>query len=262
MSSKFTKIYAVFCTLCAILLSALRVAVTLYCTDSITGVYSRASILPKILDISTVVLIITVFLIPVIFKNSFPFKTASKQNKPTVFFSALLAFAFLFTSLYNIYQSVISYKNDIATVITSASGILSALFFFARVFAKKSNKGVLAILAFFPIVWSLATLVAQYFDMTILITSPNRAYHQIALLALAAFALTEIRELIGFDNNRLYSSLAGCAGILLSVSALPNLVCPQILAAGETYSVLTYLVEFIFALYCIVRLFNTQENRD
>lgn len=261
MSSRFTKIYAIFCTVCMALLCALRIAVTLNYTDSSTGVYTRASVLPNILDILTVILIIIVSLVPVVFKNKFYFKAVSVQNKPTAFSTALLAFVFLVVTLFDIYESMTSHKIDIATIIITVSGVFSALYYLARVFAKKASRGVIAIFAFSPIVWALATLVTQYFDMTILITSPNRAYHQIALLALAVYALAEVRELINFDNNRLYTPAAGCAAILLSVSSLPNLVCPEILAAGETYSIFTYLVEFIFSLYCIIRLYNIKEDR-
>ena len=262
MSTCFTKIYAIFCTLCAALLSALRIVVSLYYTDSITGVYSRSSTLPKILDILTVVLIVITLLVPLILKSKFPFRATTSQNKPTVFSTAFLAFVFLAASLFNIYEAVTTYKRDIATILTSVFGVLSAVYYLARIFARKTSKGTLAILAFSPVVWSVVTLVSQYFDMTILITSPSRAYHQVALLSLAAFVLVEIRELIGFDNNRLYASVSGCAGILLSVSSIPNLVCPGILSTGETYSLITYLVEFIFALYCIVRLYNIKDNQE
>lgn len=260
MSSRFTKIYAVFCTLAAIILSALRIAVSLFYTDPATGVYSRASNLPDILNVLTAALIIIAITVPLVLKNKFPLKVESPQNKQSVFFTALLAFVFLLVALFNIYEALTSHKTDIATIVISASGILSALYYLAKIFAKKENRGVVAILAFAPIVWSLATLVAQYFDMTILISSPNRAYHQMALLALASLALAEVREIIGFDNNRLFVPAAGCAGILLSVSSLANLVCTEILAIGETYSLLTHITEFVFALYCFIKLYNAKEN--
>ena len=101
----------------------------------------------------------------------------------------------------------------------------------------------------------MTALINVYFDMSILITSPNRAFSQLALLAFSVFLLAETRMELKLENTLLYAPASAVSTILLAVSAIPNLLCPHILSIGDSDRPIIYAVELAASIYSASKLY-------
>ncbi len=255
MSKKSDKLFAVITIICALVLALFRIAVTLFYTEDKIGVYVTDSIFPKILDYAVALVTIAAVLFPCFRKNNYKCKSAKSETKLTLFTTAVLGFMFIALSLSFILSMLTKNNSGAVEISFAVFGVLSSIYYLSKIFAREVNPGFRALFSMIPIVWTVITLIEVYFDLNALITSPNRAYHQTALLAFALFILAQARVEIGFENNLLYAPSAAAATILLAVSSLANLICPHILSVGHTDRPIVYALEFAAFLYCASKLF-------
>lgn len=256
MCKKSDKIYPIFIIIVALLFSILRVIIALFYTEEPFGVYSLSSTIPQIFDYLVITVIIFSALFPCILKKSFIYRNIPKNNSLSKFTGITLGFIFLIFSLIMIFSTITQTKLSTAETLLAVSGIFSSVYYLSKYLSKSENTGAKALLSMTPIIFAVIALVEIYFDMDILITSPNRAYHQTALLAFSLFLLAETRLELGFKNTLSYAPAAAASTILLAVSSIPNLVCYKILSTGHTDRPLIYAIELVGAFYCAARIIN------
>ncbi len=256
MCKKSDKFYPISIIAAALLFSMLRVIITLFYTEESFGVYSMSSVIPQALDCLVIVAIIFSVIFPCILKKSFLYRNIPKDNLFSKFTGITFGFVFLIFSMITIFSGMTKTKLTTAEILLAVSGIFSSVYYLSKYLSKVQNSGAKALFSMTPIIFTVVALVEIYFDMDILITSPNRAYHQTALLAFSLFLLAETRLELGFKNTLPYAPAAAASTILLAVSSIPNLACYDILSAGHTDRPLIYAVELIGAVYCAARLIN------
>ena len=256
MSNKILRFYAHFSTVLIAVLAALRVVVALFFTESELGVYIRGSAIPLIADIILAISIIALVAISCIFKKHFTPREIKGTTKLTVFSTATLGFMFLAFALLML-LSMVSIKHfDTAETLLTVSSVFSAVYYLSKIFSRGCREESNAILSMIPIIWALVALIDVYFDMSVLITSPNRAIHQLALLAFSVFVLAETRMELKLENTLLYAPASAISALLLASASLPNLLCPHIMMLGESDRPIIYAVELAAAFYSVTKLYQ------
>lgn len=256
MKQSFRRSYSVIAVLFAVFAALFRTFIAINYTDRY-GVYTRNTPIVHILDIVVFVAVAAFALIPFIFSNSFKDKTVQKPTKLSVFACAELGFMFIATSSLSFFNMVSQVNFPIKQTIMAITGILGGIGFIMNIFLADRQKSLRSFFSFMPIIWSLTCLFEVYFDMDILITSPNRAYAQTALLAMALFFLANSREMLGICEPRLFFAGATTATVLCTVCALPNILCSRLLAQGPSDKPETYVVMLAVALYAAVYLLKS-----
>lgn len=257
MSKSSERIYAIAAFAAAAVFAAIRIIVTFLFTEKYTGVYLRGSIFPQIFQCLLAVAVIFFIVFPCVkkMKKCFESRTLPANSKVTVFTSAVLGFMFLASSLLLLFTMVSQMRFGIADTILAITGIFSSAYYLSRIFSRGCRAEGTALLSMVPIVWALTVLIDVYFDMSILITSPNRIFSQLALLAFSVFLLAETRMALHFDNTLLYAPASAVSTILLAVSAIPNLLCPHILSVGDSDRPIIYAVELAACIYSASKLY-------
>ncbi|MBQ7822237.1 MAG: hypothetical protein IJ391_08155 [Clostridia bacterium] len=255
MNTKINRIYALASLGAAVLFSVMRIITAVFFTERDTGVYVRGSIFPHIWDYLLFAVVIILILIPCIKRKSFSHRTMPTATKATVFTSAVLGFMFLAATLLILLIMVSQKRFDTVDTILAITGVFAAVYYLSGIFSRGCHAESNALLSMVPIIWTLTALIDVYFDMSMLISSPNRAFHQLALLAFSVFLLAETRMALFLKNTLLYAPAAAISSTLLSATAIPNLVCPHILSIGETDRPIIYAVELAAALYAASKLY-------
>ncbi|MBQ4137211.1 MAG: hypothetical protein IJD67_03785 [Clostridia bacterium] len=236
--------------------AVLRVVIALFFTEENLGVYVRGSVFPLIADLLLAISIIILTTLPCIYKKHFSRREINGETKLTVFATATLGFMFLAFSLL-LLLSMVSVKHfDTTGILLTVTSIFAAVYYLAKIFARGCREESGAILSMIPIVWALVALIDVYFDMSVLITSPNRAIHQLALLAFSIFVLAETRMVLKLENTLLYAPAAAISALLLASASLSNLLCPHIMMLGETDRPIIYAVELAAAFYSATKLYQ------
>lgn len=257
MSKSSERIYAIATIIAAAVFAVIRVVVTLLFTEKNTGVYVRDSIFPQIFQYVLAATVIILVILPCItkMKKQFQSRTLPRDTKATVFTSAVLGFMFLASSLLLLLTMVSQMRFETADTILAITGIFSSAYYLSRIFSRGCRAEATALLSMTPIVWAMTALINVYFDMSILITSPNRAFSQLALLAFSVFLLAETRMELKLENTLLYAPASAVSTILLAVSAIPNLLCPHILSIGDSDRPIIYAVELAASIYSASKLY-------
>ena len=264
MGKKTDRLYAISAIIFTVILTLFRTLVTFLYTESKNGVYVTDSNIPGIFDYSVAVITVLLIVIPLLKNKNFAKQRTNSETRFSLFASAALGFMFIASSMVLVFNMLTQSKNNTTGIILVILGILSSVYYLSKVFSKNSSGNGRIFSSMLPAAWAITALIEVYFDMNVLITSPNRAYHQLALLSFAVFVLAEIRNELKFPNNLLYAPAAACCTVLLAVSSIPNLICPHILSIGNTDRPIIYALELVVSIYAASRLigFCSSENTN
>ena len=264
MCKKSNKIYCASAIIISVLFSFLRVVITFLYTEENFGVYVTNSIIPTLFDYTVTAAIIFFAIFPYIFRKSFERKITPEHTSFSKYVGFTLGFIFMFFSFAVLFLAIKGRETPVYEIILAVSAVFSSVYYLSKCMSQSSGSGAKALLSMAPIIFTVTALIEVYFDMDILITSPNRSYHQTALLAFALFLLAETRLELGYENTINFAPCADISAILLSVSSIPNLICYQILNCGHTDRPLIYAIELVAAFYCVSRLisFSKAKNRS
>ena len=256
MSNKILRFYAYLSTALIAVLTVFRVIVALFFTESKLGVYIRGSAIPLFADMILAISILTLIAIPCISKKQFTPREVPGTTKLAVFSTATLGFMFLAFAVLSLLSMVSVNRFDTAEILLTVTSVFAAVYYLSKIFAQRCREESNAILSMVPIIWALVALIDVYFDMSVLITSPNRAIHQLALLAYSVFVLAETRMALKLENTLLYAPAAAISSILLASASLPNLLCPHIMMLGESDRPIIYAVELAAAFYSVTKIYQ------
>ncbi len=256
MNNKSARIYTWASIASAVLFTVMRLINVILFTEPKSGVYVRGAIFPQIFEYAIYAFILALIVFAYIIKGKLARRNMPKNTRLTVFTTAVIGFMFLLSSLLLLLDMVSKSSFKAIDTALAASGILASIYYLSVIFARTSKASVSAILSMSPILWAVVALTYVYFDMSILITSPNRIFNQLALLAFSVFLLAETRLTLSMKNTLLFAPSAAISAILLSVSSIPNLFCMNILATGESDRPIIYAVELAAALYAASRLYQ------
>ena len=242
-------------TLAAALISTgARIAMTLLYLDADYGVYAQGTPVPTITHILTFILCLAAGGLGLFAAKDYPRPTTPNVTSLTVFTSCITAFLIAASSLLSLYNIVVggmaADKMTIALIIVS---IPAVIYFFALTKTTVKSTPALAMMSFFPTAWFVLRLISVYFDKTLLITSPAKNFHQIALLSIALYMLCESRFILGKPLGKLFFVMISVAPILVFTSSLPAMLFSGRLMIGDSDNFIVYAVEFAMSLFILSR---------
>lgn len=261
MKSKLRVFYAWASVAAAVIIAVLRTVIAIQYTDKY-GVYANGSLFPRIFDIAVFVVVAVMIALPYVFKAGFSECQSLSPTKLSVFSGAVLGFMFIASSALSFLNLISQNSFPALDTVIMLSGILSGIGIIMNIFFPNRYDILRSVLSFAPVLWSLASLIAVYFDMDILITSPNRVYSQTALLATALFFLTCSREMLDIKDSRFFYMSTSSAVVLSAASAVPNLICENILAVGASDKPENYAVILAVSLFSAVKLIQTAHKEQ
>lgn len=104
------------------------------------------------------------------------------------------------------------------------------------------------------IFWVGFTTLRVYFDMRLMLMSPRRILHLVALICALLFLLAELRLARGIGTRRFYTLTAGLTLALTGCNALTNLFLSIIGKLSPGSEICTYFFQLCIALYAASRL--------
>ncbi|MBQ8509306.1 MAG: hypothetical protein IJ493_05290 [Clostridia bacterium] len=253
--------------LLAVLSVAARIVLTLTSLDTAYGVYKHG-------DAGSVIhhAALAIFCLLLVILSLTSGKALEERGRPgsgdaVIFASCVSAFLLAASSFLSLYNIVIAHADvEIYDILMIAFSLPAIVFFFGLIRSGKRRTPAMVFMSFFPTAWCAIYLIQVYFDSSALITSPNRIFNQLALLAAMAAFLMESRFLLGTVKKPVYLAIASVTPVLLLTSAVPNLVLSDRLFIGSSDNFLCYAVEAAFALFFYARLWSfahsTQEPDD
>lgn len=245
----------VLLTLAGALISAgARICAVLLCLDTGYGVYERGSILPTVTHILTFAICAALAVYGFIKAKNYPRPAAPNVGSPTVFTSCVLSFLLAAQTLLSLYNIVIAGASpDKFTVLKIVFSIPSVIFFLSLIKTDVKQTPALAFMSFFPTAWFAVELIEVYFDKSLLITSPAKTFHELALLSVMLYLLCESRFVLSRSDGRLFFVTSGIAPVVILTSALPSLILPDRLLIGSSDSFLICAIECAAALFILTR---------
>lgn len=267
MEKKKNSAYIIpICATAAALVSVvIRLLLSMSSLDVSYGVYKRGTVLPTVYHI-LLALICAAFIIPPVISKLLK-KDASatlvdpKKGDLTIFTSCVSAFliaAVLLTKLYDVlvgHQSIDKYG-----VFTIVFGIPSIIFFLALLKNGVGHTPLLAFLSLFPTAFMATDLINVYFDKTLLITSPGRTIHELALLSGMLYFLNESRFLLEKPSAPLFYAFAPVASVMMLSASVPELILPGTLLIGDSDSYILRAAEAAIALFILARLWSAAKT--
>ncbi len=254
-TSPLSLLYRAACAF-ASLAVLLRAILTLTMLDEKYGVYEHGAILPTVFHIFLALGCAALAIFGLRLAKDYKAPKPPKVTPMTVFtavLTALLIAADAILSLFSMLSSGAAL--DVKSLLPLIVAIPAVIYLLS--FAKETkNRTALALLSLFPIICIAIAMIEVYFDMTTLNTSPNKILAELSSLAAMAALLTEPRCLLEKPAGRLLLGAAPVAVVLLTTSAVPNLLFPGRLAIGATDSFLSYAIQLGFALFLLARLYS------
>lgn len=266
----------------AIISVVMRSVLTLTALDTAYGVYEHGNVLPTVYHAVLAVALIAL----AIFAAAKAPKRSPEYIRPqcsfTTFASCVCAFMLIantFVSAYNaIHYIVENYyllagydkvklfmTNEAAlvfSIIEICFAIPSIIYFIGLVRSQTKRTGVLALSSLFPIARCAICLIRVYFDNTALQVSPNKIMCELAFLAAMIYFLAEARSQLGTVNHKVYLASAGIAPVLLTTSAIPNLLFAKELSISASDNSMRYAICAVFALFIWARLFAYTKSNN
>ena len=246
MKTSFKSVYAIITAAFTVVIAALRTLITSTYTEA-EGVYAQGKSLPLIFDIVVFAVILMLAVLPFFIKDR---SYDTSYSKVTAFTSALSGFVFIAVSV----TTLLSASGSTAMLVMGITGILAGFGLLMNLFTPDKYTVLRAVLSFAPVIYSLAGLIEVYFDMSILITSPNRVYAQVSFLAMAVFFLTCSREHLNMPDHRFFYIGASAASVLTATYALPNLIAGDILAKGTSLRPEQFVLMLAVCVYALSKL--------
>jgi hypothetical protein len=110
--------------------------------------------------------------------------------------------------------------------------------------------------SFFPIIWSFSNVFKCFFDMSKSVNSPIRMYELVCFLSLSLYFVAESRMLVGKHETSKFFTFAYTTMLLISLSALPNLILCAFWILETSTSIVIYAVQISFLLYTWARVYS------
>lgn len=259
MNDKNKKLLGLFIlTLAAALISAgARAVMTILCLDADYGVYTQGSILPTLTHILTLIFCLLTGVFGLLAAREYPCPTTPSVTSATVFTSCITAFLMAASTLLSLYNIVVAgAAADKFTILKIAASIPAVIFFFSLIKTNIKPTPALAVMSLFPTVWFAVDLIEVYFDKSLLITSPAKNFHQLALLSIMLYFLCESRFILGRPIGKLFFTMSSIAPILVFTSSIPAMLFSDKLMIGDTDNFITYAVELAASLFILSRSFT------
>ena len=256
MKNRNAKVFCLFALITAAASVAARLFITACFTDPDMGVYTRGTSLPKIYEYLLAAMLLATVIWSYFSKKTFYFREYPVPTYFTAFTEAVLGFMMLACAAVLLFITVSFKKSTPYEVLMIIFAVLSGIYYISLLISRKSKQAALAFLSLTPIFWSMTALVEVYRDMSVLISSPNRIFNQLAYLSLMVFLLAESRVLLGYKSTRLYAPAAACAAVLLLTSSVPNLIFRSTLMIGSSDRPIIYVLQFAAGLYAAAKLIS------
>lgn len=112
------------------------------------------------------------------------------------------------------------------------------------------------IFSFFPIIWSFLNIFKCFFDMSKSVNSPIRIYELVCFLSISLYFVAESRMLIGRRETSKFFTFAYTTMLLISLSAVPNLILSAFWLLETSVSLMVYAVQVSFLLYIVSRVYS------
>lgn len=253
MKTSFKSVYAIITAAFTVILAVLRTIITSTYTDP-EGVYAQGKTLPLIFDIAVFAVILVLAVLPFFIKDH---SYNASPSKVTVLTSALAGFIFIAVSV----TTLLGAAGSSARLVMGITGILAGFGLLMNLFTQDKYATFRAALSFAPVIYSLAGLIEVYFDMSILITSPNRVYAQVTFLAMAVFFLSISREHLGIPDHRFFYIGASSVSVLTAAYALPNIIAGDILAKGTSSRPEQFVLMLAVCVYALSKLLKAASDK-
>lgn len=258
-------ILPVCATVAAILSVVIRVLLSISSLDADYGVYKRGAVLPTVYHILLAV-VCAAFIVPpfirmILKKDASGALIDPKKGDLTVFTSCVSAFLIAAVLLTKLYDVIVGQQAlDRYGILTIVFGIPSIIFFLAILKSGIGHTPGLAFLSLFPIAFMATDLINVYFDKTLLITSPGRTLHELALLSGMLYFLNESRFLLEKPSAPLFYAFAPTAPVMMLTASVPELILPGTLLIGNSDSYILRAAEAAVALFILARLWSAAKK--
>ena len=258
-------ILPVCATVAAILSVVIRVLLSISSLDADYGVYKRGTVLPTVyhilLAVVCVAFIVPPFIRMILKKDASGALIDPKKGDLTVFTSCVSAFLIAAVLLTKLYDVIVGQQTlDRYGILTIVFGIPSIIFFLAILKSGIGHTPGLAFLSLFPIAFMATDLINVYFDKTLLITSPGRTLHELALLSGMLYFLNESRFLLEKSSAPLFYAFAPTAPVMMLTASVPELILPGTLLIGNSDSYILRAAEAAVALFILARLWSAAKK--
>jgi len=243
----------------SVLVIALRTVSLYSCYDASLGLYDNGAVLPVIVNIVTVVSLIVIAGFPfVVDKNAKLPINLPKVGRFITFASSLCGFTLLITLVFQFIVGVdfmgVSMLSAGLKLVMLISSVPAAMYFLVIAVKDSPKKNIMALLGFFPTLWTALYLMCVYFDKSSVIANPVRIMTQLSLIAAMVYFLFELRFLVGRARPRYYLTFANVALFLCSVSCVPKLIASIPMKWQMTPEIVCGIVEMSFVVYIIARV--------
>lgn len=138
-------------------------------------------------------------------------------------------------------------------LVCSVIAFPAAVYYFSVAFSGKSKSRFAPFLSFFPVIWTLAYLMAIYFDRGMIINSPVKTLEQLAIISFMLYQLFESRAMLEKSKSALYFSLSNITVILLAAAFISELI-PVAMGTKQIGVSYVYIIYFsVSSLYVFAR---------
>lgn len=151
------------------------------------------------------------------------------------------------------------FKNYVVLV-SIILALVSSVYFVLGITSQKIGYTAKTLLCFVVILWSMASLLGLYFDISLTINNPSKILEQLALVAVTLYFLYECRFFIEKQRPALYLAVGFIASVLLGVSVLPNLIALFFFGLDVTTGFYTQISELGIFIYILFRTASNIRN--
>ena len=139
-------------------------------------------------------------------------------------------------------------------VLLFATGILTAIYYaLASSRTKKEIAGVVTVLGFAPLAWSILAVADTYLDNKIAMNSPVKIAVQLGLLSMLLLATADLRFRLGKAAPRLALAFHGFATFFCIGGGLPVLIASAVGVLNNPVYAVYAAALFSIGLYALVR---------
>ncbi len=266
----------------AIISVVARSFITLTVLDTTYGVYEHGNVLPTVYHAILAFALITLVIFAVLKTPKRSPKYIHPQSSLTTFASCVCAFMLIANTLVSAYDAIyyivenytilsgydklkLFMTNEaslVFSIIEVCFAIPAIIYFIGLAGSQTKRTGTLALTSLSPIAWCAVCLIRVYFDNSALQVSPNKIMSELAFMVAMIYFLSEARTQLGTVNHKVYLVTASIAPVLLTTSAIPNILFAKELSISVSDSSMRYAICAVFALFIWARLFAYVKSDD
>ncbi len=258
------KLFIIISVAMSAVCAVLRLMSLLYAYNPETAYYLTDSILPTVSNTAFVITAVFIALIALLLLPRATKDTAASIKPPhavprvaALVVAAVIA-ALAIMRISDVLKNAV-YPPDIWDAITIAVMIVSVFFYFS-LWRKDLNPNFTVAYGICHVLWCILLWVSSYLDFFIPMNSPDKIFFELACMALALLAVSEMRAIYEHVKPRMYIFSLLFAILSLSVSSIPSIVFNY--AVGfRKYTLLDADIIFLAcAIYAAVRAFYLARN--